>query len=135
MGVVTEGLSVKDIVERLEEAGKTEISLPERGYSPKLAQRHYRVVRRLFHDEAAPLALRPPAPSAEQISRMEEAFGWVLALPESEVVTRRILFARAMVHPISNLHIFSWRQIGRTLGLDYRLVQKKFGEGVNLAKA
>ena len=50
MVVVTEAWSEDYIVARLQEAGKTEISLPDTGFSPKLAQRNYQVVRQIFHD-------------------------------------------------------------------------------------
>jgi hypothetical protein len=87
------------------------------------------------------LRLRVPRPTAQQISRMDEALGWVSLIPASPITAdpvarnggatlRRIVHCRLMVRPMSwyqtpnrPTYLFSWRAIGGLLGADYRAVQ------------
>jgi hypothetical protein len=76
--------------------------------------------------------LRAPAPSALAISRMDEAFGWLALIPESRFVLRRILGARALVHPLTGRYLFPWRRLAGVLGADHKSVQRWHGEAVKL---
>jgi hypothetical protein len=78
---------------------------------------------------------RPPKPSAAEISAMDEAFGWLALIPEAQFVLRRILGARALVHPLTGRHIYPWRRLGMTLGADHKSVQRWHGQGVALLVA
>jgi len=124
------------VVARLEEAGRTLLALPDRGYSPRLAQVRLDVI----HDAmdaygwtAARIRLPPPSPNA--ISRMDEAFSWLGFIPQSRFVLRSIVAARALVHPISERHLFSWRKLGERLRADHKAIQRWHAEGVRLILA
>lgn len=57
--------------------------------------------------EAPPL--RAPAQDSAAISRMDEAFGWLRLVPDGQFVMRRIVGARALVHPLTCRHLFLLR--------------------------
>ena len=69
-------------------------------------------------------AARPPVPSAAAISQMDEIFGWLTLIPETKFVLRRIVGARALVHPVTLRHLFPWRRIGLMMGADHKSVQR-----------
>ena len=106
------------------------MAMPQIGFSPALAQRNYQIVRRMFHDEVTAPRLRMPVPSAAEITAMEEAFGWVLWIPESRAVVRRVVYARSMVHPLNDRHVYSWRKLAERLNTDHKAVQRWFIAGV-----
>ncbi|MDE8344646.1 MAG: hypothetical protein POH28_00520 [Acidocella sp.] len=124
------------IIERLEHAGKTLIALRETGYRPNLAQRQHDVVRTVweaFSWSESPM-LRPAPPSSTDISLMEEAYGWILIIPESELALRRIVHARSLVHPISDREIWSWRKLSVAMNVDHRWVQRRHNEAIKIIK-
>jgi hypothetical protein len=121
------------LVERLEEAGATLLSLPSRGPSTRLAQQRYDVVHSALESygwEASPV--RPMPPSGAAIDRMDEAMRWLSLIPEERFVLRRILGARALVHPLTLRHLFPWRRLGTMLGTDHKTVQRWHRDGVQL---
>jgi len=124
------------VVARLEEAGRTLLALPHRGYSPRLAQVRLDVIHdamEAYGWTTARVRLPPPEPGA--ISRMDEAFSWLGLIPQSRFVLRSIVAARALVHPISERHLFSWRKLGERLGADHKAIQRWHAEGIRLILA
>lgn len=121
------------LVARLEEAGATLLALPSRGPSTGLAQLRYEVVHTALEAygwEAS--RIRPTAPSARAIDRMDEAMRWLVLIPEERFVLRRIVGARALVHPITQRHLFPWRRLGTMLGTDHKAVQRWHRDGIRL---
>ena len=111
----------------LEEAGATLLALPDRGYTTRLRSGGLDWVR----DAAAVLApgsalppLRPASPSPAAIDRMDRVLAWLSLLPDSAAVLRRVAGARALVHPITGRHLFSWRRMAVALGTDHKAVQR-----------
>ncbi|WP_288039041.1 DUF6362 family protein [Acidiphilium sp.] len=124
------------IASRLEAAGSCLLALPERGYSPHLRITRYEVVRSALDAygwEAS--RIRPPHPSGAEIDRMDEALGWLAAIPEERFVLRRILGARALTHPLTGRHLFPWRRLGGVLGADHKSVQRWHREGLGIVLA
>lgn len=122
------------IVYRLEEAGRTLLSLPNAGCLPS----GYRA----FWPQGAEVAaecwgygsdepIRPPAPTAVAISRMDEAMRWVQLIAPDKRVIRRIVLMRALVNPRNERHIWSLRKIGKALGCDHKAVQRWHDQGVD----
>ncbi len=128
--------SVDALVERLEQAGATLLSMPARGYTTGMRQMRFDIVHTALEaygwDSAV---LRPPAPSAEAISAMDEAFGWLALIPEQSFVLRRIIGARALVHPLTGRHLFPWRRLAAMLGADHKSVQRWHGNGTAMIMA
>ena len=123
----------KALVIRLEEAGATLLSLPSRGPSTRLAQARYEVVHAALDAYGWQSAqVRPVHPSAAVIDRMDEALRWLTLIPEERFVLRRIVGARALVHPITQRHLFPWRRLGTTLNTDHKTVQRWHRDGVEL---
>src|SRR6266576_2143840 len=62
------------------------------------------------------LPLRAMAPAAEEITIMD----LILTLPNicQRPMTRRVLNARSLVHPINSRHLFSWRKIALMIHLN-----------------
>jgi hypothetical protein len=124
------------IVYRLEEAGATLLALPATGYSTRLKMSHLDMVQEVqgaFGPEVG--KIRPPAPSASRITRMDEALGWIALIPRDRRVLRRIVGARSLVSPVTERHLFSWRRLGGVLGADHKAVQRWHGQGIDLIVA
>jgi hypothetical protein len=75
---------------------------------------------------------RPPAPNAADITAMDEAFGWLALVPEARYVLRRILGARALVHPLTGRHVYPWRRLAVMLGTDHKSVQRWHAQAISL---
>ncbi len=120
------------VIARLEKAGATLMAMRDAGYSPRLAQPRYEIVRKLFHDEAPAYRMMLPSPTAEDVDAMDEAFGWVLRIPESRLATRRVVHARALRHPLTDRYVYSWRRIAVTIGSDHKAVMRMHEAGIKI---
>jgi len=128
-------LGADEIAERLEDAGATLLALPNSGVSTRMRQMRFDIVHAALEAYGwADVPIRPPAPDAAAISAMDEAFGWLALIPESKFVLRRILGARALVHPITGRHLFPWRRLAATLGADHKSVQRWHRDGIDYLK-
>jgi hypothetical protein len=79
-------------------------------------------------------AIRPPTPSAAQITVMDETFAWLALIPESKYVLCRIVGARALVHPLTGRYLFPWRRIVAMLGADHKSVQRWHGQAMEIVR-
>ena len=122
------------VVMRMEEAGHTLLCLPETGHSTRMRSSALELVRTACEiEQAAPgKRLRLPVPSAGRIGAMDEAWRWLGLIPPDRYVLRRIVGARALVSPVTERHLFSWRRLGGLLGADHRAVQRWHAEGIGL---
>jgi hypothetical protein len=135
-------VDAQTVIYRLEEAGRTLLSLPPTGYSTKLRTSSIDLLRSALEgSEDVPAfasghtRLHPPVPSAARITRMDEAFGWVVLIPRDRYVIRRIVGCRALVGPITERHLFSWRRIGTLLGADHKAIQRWHAQGIDMIVA
>jgi len=129
-------LSAEEVVRRLEAAGATLVALPARGYSTQLRQMKFDVVHTALEAYGwGRAAALPPMPSAGEISLMDETFGWLALIPEEKYMMRRIIGARALVHPLTRRHLYSWRRLATLLGTDHKTVQRWHGQAVRLIAA
>ncbi len=129
-------MTAEQIVERLEEAGATMLALPARGYATGLRQTRLDVVHTALEAYGWEGAkLRPPAPASPAVTRMDEAFGWLLFIPDKQYIFRRIAGARALVHPLTGRHLYPWRRLGGLLGADHKSVQRWHGQAIRLIEA
>ena len=121
------------VTARLEEAGRTLISLPHSGYTTALRISRLDTLNPGGEPEhEARTRLRPAMPSSAAVSRMDEAFAWFRLIPDDRYVLRRILGGRALVHPITGRHVNSWRKLGALIGADHNAVRRWHGEAVAL---
>ena len=138
-GSVREGLYDASLVlARLEEAGRTLLALPPGGYSTGLRMNTTALLRHMIEAGAAepvPGRLHPPVPAAAAITRMDEALGWIPLIPRDRSVLRRIVGARALVHPLTDRHMYPWRRLGTMLGADHKAVQRWHAQGVDMIVA
>ena len=127
--VTAEALSEADIIERLHEAGKTALSLPKGRYGPSQSVTMnidvVRAVNESYGWNAIPHRFMP---SPAEISRMEEALGW-LELIDNKVV-RQIVALRAFIHPITKRNTYSWRRLGIMLGADHKSIMCWHAKGI-----
>jgi len=124
------------IVARLEEAGRTLLALPHQGPSPRLRTSAWQVLASALEEgggEGRPI--RPPVPGSARITRMDEAFGWIALIPPDRAVIRRIVGLRALVHPLTDRHLYPWRRLGAALGADHKAVQRWHAQGIALIAA
>lgn len=121
------------VILRLEEAGRTLMILPQSGYSTKLRSGSLEMVRSALENYGLNDAkIRPAVPSAAQITRMDEALGWITLIPRERHVLRRIVGARSLVSPMTERHLFSWRRLATVVGADHKAVQRWHGQGIDL---
>ena len=121
------------IVARLEEAGRTLLALPQRGYSPGLRTNRLDIVQEAVEAYGwSEGRIRLPVPPAQRITRMDESFAWLRLIPEDRYVLRRIVGARALVSPYTDRHLYPWRRLGTLLGADHKAVQRWHAQGVGL---
>lgn len=129
------------VIARLEAAGRTLLSLPASGYGTGLRTARYDVVRTALEGygwqnaRGEAVRLRPPTPTATEISAMDQAFGWLSLIPADRYVLRRIVSARALVNPLTGRHLFAWRRLAMALGADHKAVQRWHAQGVGLIVA
>jgi hypothetical protein len=130
------GFDAELVIYRLEEGGSTLLALPQTGYSTRLRQSRLDFVTAALEQCAwTEKQVRPAIPSAERITRMDEALGWVALIPQERVVLRRIVGSRALVSPTTERHLFSWRRLASLLGADHKAIQRWHGQGIDLIVA
>lgn len=121
------------VIHRLEEAGGALLALPGSGWSTRLRSSSLDIVRTAVENYGwTSNHIRPPVPSAEQITRMDEAMAWLSLIPVDRYVLRRIVGARSLVHPVSERHLYPWRRLGAVLGADHKAVQRWHAQGIDL---
>lgn len=121
------------VVYRLEEAGATLLALPGSGWSTRMRTSSLEIVRSALDTYGwAEARVRPPMPSSEKISRMDEAMGWLPLIPRDRYVLRRVVGARSLVHPVTDRHLYPWRRLGAALGADHKAVQRWHAQGVDM---
>lgn len=121
------------VIYRLEEAGATALALPGSGWSTRLRTSSIEIVRTALESYGwSTTRIRPPVPSAEKVSRMDEAMAWLSLIPRERYVLRRVVGARSLVHPITDRHLFPWRRLGAALGADHKAVQRWHAQGIDI---
>ena len=120
--------------QRLEEAGGTLLALPQHGLGPQLRRVRWpeTAVEETGNGTMSGRRLRPAVPGACEITRMDEAFGWIGLIPQDRLVLRRIVHARSLVSPVTGKHLYSWRKLGMLLGADHKAVQRWHLDGLTL---
>jgi hypothetical protein len=120
----------------LEEAGATLLALPGTGWTTKLRSSSLEIVRSALEGYGwTETPIRPPVPSAEKITRMDEAMSWIPLIPLNRYVLRRVVGARSLVHPVTDRHLFAWRRLGKALGSDHKAVQRWHAQGIGMIVA
>lgn len=134
------------VIYRLEEAGSTLLSLPPDGYPAGWRTYWPKMVygaELAYGDEVA--LRRASIPSAAKITRMDEAWRWLNLIPAGDprhgaaelhsphggVLLRKIVLMRALVHPVTERHRWSWRKIGTVLGANHKSVKAWHAKGVD----
>lgn len=124
------------VVYRLEEAGATLLALPGTGWTTRLRMSSLEIVRTALESYGwTETRIRPPVPTSDKITRMDEAMGWLPLIPVDRYVIRRVVGARSLVHPITDRHLFPWRRLGAALGADHKAVQRWHAQGIDMIVA
>ena len=132
-GAETRPFDAASVILRLEEAGATLLALPGSGWSTRLRSSSLEIVRTAIESYGwTSKRIRPPIPSAARITRMDEAMGWISLIPIDRYVLRRIVGARALVHPITERHLYPWRRLAVAIGADHKAVQRWHAQGIDL---
>ena len=129
--------TVDDVRQRLEEAGRTLMLLPipKHGF-PDRVRSHWPdtfsqmedvfialvgAAEQVKQDFARSHNTVRMTPSARDVARMDEALEWLWRI--SDPRKRRLCMARALIHPVSDRHIASYRKLGRLFGLHHDTVR------------
>jgi hypothetical protein len=126
-------IDAETVIYRLEEAGQTLLSLPNRGPSTALRQTRHQYIAEAVETFAAEVdaPLQLPTPSAARITRMDQALAWVPLIPEANLVLRRVVGCRSLVSPLTERHLFTWRRLARLLGADHKAIQRWHATGID----
>ena len=131
-----EAATAEFVITRLEEAGATLLALPNSGPSTRLVQSGLDWVRDAAEAYGYKQAkLRPAIPSANQITRMDQALSWISRIPGDRYVLRRVVGARSLVNPMTGRHLYAWRRLGTALGADHKAVQRWHAQGIGMIVA
>ena len=124
------------IIARLEDAGRVLLALPWSGYRTGTRSGHPEVVNEAIESYgwSAP-TMRPAVPSAARISKMDEALSWITLIPIERSALRRVVGRRMLVHPINDRHLYSWRDIGRDIGVSHQTAKNWHAEAVGMIAA
>ena len=129
----TAACSSEMVIARLEAAGRTLLSMSGGERSQRMRTFWPDVVRSPWegygYTEAGPVRL---SPSPADITAMDEALRWIAAIPDSQHVLRRIVWARVLVHPVRGDNIFSFKQIGVMVGASGEAVRGWHRRGIDL---
>ena len=130
-------ITAEALITRLEDAGRTLLALPNTGYTTKLRTTQLDILATAVEAYATTQTarLRPAMPDAQRITRMDEALAWIPLIPRDRYVLRRIVGARALVSPVTERHLYTWRRLGILLGADHKAIQRWHGEGIALIRA
>jgi hypothetical protein len=132
----TTKLGSEELIRRLEEAGATLLALPNGGWSTKLGAGSAEILRSALENYGwHPERIRPPAPSAAHITRMDEALTWLGLIPLDRYVLRRIVGARSLVNPVTQRHLFAWRRLAAALGADHKAIQRWHAQAIDIIVA
>ena len=129
----TDVWSPDDVRDRLEDAGRTLMALPiPKGERPQGVRSHWPEAARQAEDAFFALvgandevkqdffrdhnAVRV-TPNARAVARMEEVLSWLWYLSDER--KRRLCLSRALIHPVSDRHVVSYRKLGRIFGLHH----------------
>jgi hypothetical protein len=136
---------------RLEQAGATLLALPGGSGMARVRSNmpDYIQDSRTGFKIDGPVKMRPPTPSAAAITAMDEAFSWISLIPADRaapgsadlhalgggVMKRRIVWARALVSPVTNRYLFSWSKLAETTGCDRKALRQWHGDALGLIVA
>jgi Domain of unknown function (DUF6362) len=124
------------VIYRLEEAGATLLALPGTGYSTRLRTSSLEIVHTALEAYGwSEAPIRPAVPSAEKITRMDEAMSWIPLISLDRYILRRVVGSRSLVHPITDRHLFPWRRLGKALGADHKAIQRWHAQGIAMIVA
>lgn len=128
------GMHAPEVIARLEEAGATLLAMRLLGVAPAgLRSSMPEVLRDAIEAYGwEPEPMRAAIPDCAAITRMDEAFGWLALVPPGKRVIRRIVAARALVHPLSGRHCFTWRRVGAVIGASYEAARVWHGQGIDI---
>lgn len=134
-GMNAASIDAETVIARLEDAGRSVLSLPNSGYSTRLRTSTFEIARAAEALVGTRGRLRPPMPDAAAISRMDEAFGWLARLPADKIVLRRVVGSRALVCPLTDRHLIPWRRLAALVGADHKAVQRWHAQAIDLIVA
>jgi hypothetical protein len=130
------GPNAETVIARLEEAGRTLLSLPNVGPSTRLVQSGLEWVRDASeHTASSRGRIRPSVPDALTITRMDQALAWIPLIPVDRYVLRRVVGARSLVNPMTARYLYSWRRLALAIGADHKAVQRWHAQGIDLIVA
>lgn len=126
-------IDAETVIYRLEEAGQTLLSLPNRGPTTALRQTRHHYLAEAVEAFTAETDLPPrmPIPSPANITRMDQALAWIPLIPDANRVIRRIVGCRSLVSPLTERHLFTWRRLARLLGADHKAIQRWHATGID----
>ena len=119
----------------LEEAGLTLMALPHTGPTTRLRQGGLEWVRDVMAYPPERTVIRPAAPSAAAIDRMDRVLAWIPRIPADKFVLRRVVGARCLLSPLTGRHLFTWRRLAAAVGADHKAVQRWHAQGLGLIVA
>ena len=133
MSATTEALDATYIIAELEDAGRTLMTMPHKGYTTTCRTSGLDFVREAIEAYGWETAVtRPAIPPSAKIDRMDTVLAWISLIPSGRFVLRRVVGCRALINPVTDRHVFSWRRLGNTIGCSHEAVRLWHGQGIDL---
>ncbi|GBR03191.1 DUF6362 family protein [Gluconobacter cerinus] len=114
----------------LDDAAYTLAALPASGCRPGGLRAYWPEMVPDREDLDWPLEsdLKPPPPSSDEIERMDCSLEWLGLLADENRILRPVVNMRLIVHPMSGQHQWTWRKIGRKLGIGHETAKARHHE-------
>jgi hypothetical protein len=111
-------------------SGQIFLSMQIRDPGPQGFRVAWPVFAQKFYDAygATNERVRPPRPSAEAISLMDQIMQWPNLLPDE--TARIVIYKRSLVTPLSERHLFTWTKLAVMLRTDRRKVARIYDKGI-----
>ena len=74
-----------------------------------------------------------PVPAPAKVSSMDRAFTWIRLLPaktETEIMLRKLVWARCLVSPRTDRPIYSWKRLGEVIGCSENTAKTRWIDAV-----
>lgn len=126
-------IDIYEIEKYLEWAGLKLLSLPLKSDVPCVKTSSWPEYKLEFINlHFTKLSLKPPAPNGFEIDTLDLILNLINLI--SDVQIRRIVRSRTLLHPITQIHLYSWDKISTLILISSKTCKSRYISGLNTIK-